>query len=326
MRVAILGTGNISKEFMNASRIAEVEVCAVYHREIAKAAAFAENYGIPAYFDDYDEMLKEDFFDTVYTGLPNSLHYPYAKKALCAGKNVLIEKPFCSNLAEFDELVNLSHKHNVYLIEMDRVTSLPNFSVIRDHLGELGPIRAVTIDYAQYSRKYDDYLNGKISNVFTTEFSGGVLSDLLVYCVNYTVALFGKPTNLIYVVDKLSTGIDISGALVMKYPGFIATLTGSKNSIGDKRSTIQGEWGTIMCDTVPSVLKDVDKVTRQGTERISVYEEYDGTTYTLFEMKRIIDNDDRAAGEIRLAQSRKVMEVLQSARKSAGIVFAADNR
>ncbi|MBR3350885.1 MAG: Gfo/Idh/MocA family oxidoreductase, partial [Erysipelotrichaceae bacterium] len=157
MRVAILGTGNISKEFMNASRIAEVEVCAVYHREMAKAEAFAENYGIPAYFDDYDEMLKQDFFDTVYTGLPNSLHYPYAKKALCAGKNVLIEKPFCSNLAEFDELVNLSHKHNVYLIEMDRVTSLPNFSVIRDHLGELGPIRAVTIDYAQYSRKYDDY-------------------------------------------------------------------------------------------------------------------------------------------------------------------------
>lgn len=43
-------------------------------------------------------------------------------------------------------------------------------------------------------------------------------------------------------------------------------------------------------------------------------------------MKRIIDNDDRAAGEIRLAQSRKVMEVLQSARKSAGIVFEADNR
>ena len=44
MRVAILGTGNISKEFMNASRIAEVEACAVYHREMAKAAAFAETH------------------------------------------------------------------------------------------------------------------------------------------------------------------------------------------------------------------------------------------------------------------------------------------
>lgn len=324
MIVGVLGCGDISKEFMSASRNADVEVKAVYHREFEKASAFAESYGLERAYDDYDSFLAQEDVDTVYVGLPNSLHYPFAKKAMQAGKNVLIEKPFCSNLREFDDLVNTSKVNNVYLIEMDRVTSMPNFAIVRDRLGELGKIRACQLDFSKYSRKYDAYLAGEHVNVFDSAFSGGALADLGVYLVNFVVALFGKPHSLIYVADKLESGVDVSGVLVMKYPEMLVSITNSKNSIGDMVTTIQGEKGTFRLGTTPSVFSTVDKISKAGTERISVDQEFDGSTYTLMEMKRIIDNDDKAAGEIRLAQSRKVMEVLQSARKSAGIVFKAD--
>lgn len=324
MIVGVLGCGDISREFMAASKNADVYVRSVYHREGEKAAAFAESYGLERSYDDYEAFLAQDDVDTVYVGLPNSLHYPYAKKALEAGKNVLIEKPFCSNLREFDDLVNTSKAHNVYLIEMDRVTSMPNFAIVRDRLGELGKIRACQLDFSKYSRKYDAYLAGEHVNVFDKDFSGGALADLGVYLINFTVALFGKPNSLIYVADKLETGVDVSGVLVMKYPEMLVSITSSKNSIGDMVTTIQGEKGTFLLGTSPSVFSTVDKITKAGRERISTEQEFDGSTYTLMEMKRIIDNDDKAAGEIRLAQSRKVMEVMQSARKSAGIVYKAD--
>lgn len=325
MKVGILGTGNISTEFMSASRIAEVTVAAVYHRELPKAQNFAQQWDIPQAFDNYDAFLADESFDTVYVGLPNGLHYEYGRKALLAHKHVLMEKPFCSNLREFDELVSISKRNHVYLIEMDRVTALPNFQIMKARLGELGRIRLVTIDFSQYSRKYDAYLSGNISNVFTTKFSGGALYDLGVYCVNLVVSLFGRPSNVIYIADKLDTGVDVGGNLIMKYPHNVVSITVSKNTIGDKKTTIQGEKGSYVSDNVPSVLPHVDLVTRTGTQQISVEQPYNGTTYTLMEMKRIINERDTAASNLRLIQSRKVLLVLTSARKSAGITFEADN-
>ncbi|MBR0385169.1 MAG: Gfo/Idh/MocA family oxidoreductase, partial [Erysipelotrichaceae bacterium] len=318
MKVGVLGTGNISTEFMEASKVAEVPVRAIYHRELQKAQNFADKWGIGKAYDDIDSFLADEDFDTVYIGLPNGLHYEYGKKALLAHKHVLMEKPFCSNLKEFDELVSISKMNHVYLIEMDRVTALPNFQIMKARLGELGKIRLVTIDFSQYSRKYDAYLSGEVSNVFTTKFSGGALYDLGVYCVNLVVLLFGKPANLLYIADKLETGVDVSGNLVLKYPHTVVSITVSKNSIGDKKTTIQGEKGSYISDNVPSVLPHVELVTRTGTQTISVEQPYNGTTYTLMEMKRIIDDRDTAASNLRLIQSRKVLQVLTSARKSAG--------
>ncbi len=325
MKVGILGTGNISTEFMEASKVAEIQVRAVYHRELVKAQNFADKWGIGKAYDEYESFLKDEDFDTVYIGLPNGLHYDYGKRALLAHKHVLMEKPFCSNLKEFDELVSISKMNHVYLIEMDRVTALPNFQIMKARLGELGKIRMVTIDFSQYSRKYDAYLQGQVGNVFTTRFSGGALYDLGVYCVNMVVALFGKPANLLYIADKLETGVDIGGNLVLKYPHTVVSITVSKNSIGDKKTTIQGEKGSYISDEVPSVLSHVYLVIRTATQQISVEQPYNGTTYTLMEMKRIIEDRDTAASNLRLIQSRKVLQVLTSARKSAGIVFEADD-
>ena len=53
-------------------------------------------------FTDYDEALKVDA-DVVIIVMPHYAHVEFAKKAVLAGKNVLIEKPLCDDLDEAKE-------------------------------------------------------------------------------------------------------------------------------------------------------------------------------------------------------------------------------
>jgi predicted dehydrogenase len=57
---------------------------------------------------DYKELLEKDI-DAVYiSATPESTHYPIARDFLAAGKHVFLEKPIALELAEADELIELS--------------------------------------------------------------------------------------------------------------------------------------------------------------------------------------------------------------------------
>jgi len=59
-----------------------------------------------------DELLKSGV-DFVCIATPDDRHFDAAKKALDAGKHVLIEKPSVLRLQELDELIALAARHNV---------------------------------------------------------------------------------------------------------------------------------------------------------------------------------------------------------------------
>ena len=324
MKVGILGTGDISHAFMEASAIAGIESVAVYNRSFEKAEAFREKYGLVEAYDNMEWFMQDNRFDTVYVGMPNGLHCTFALQALEAGKNVIIEKPFCANLREFNELYAKADEKKKYLIEMDRILSLPNFKAIQEHLKETGFVSAVSANYSKYSRRYDAYLAGEVPNVFSTDMAGGALMDLGVYEVNIIVALFGMPDKVIYRVNKLSTGVDIAGDLLMEYPGFHANVIVAKNSYGNCHMIIQGTDGSILSEGWPSVLDNLSFIDHQGKKDIAADQPYDGFAYTLMDIKEIVENNDMDAYMARRNQSRRVMTVLDTARKSANIVFAAD--
>ena len=59
-----------------------------------------------------EEMLADDEVELVIVNTPNVTHYEYAKKALLAGKHVVVEKPFTATVAEAKELIELAKKQN----------------------------------------------------------------------------------------------------------------------------------------------------------------------------------------------------------------------
>ena len=69
----------------------------------SKGEKVAAENGITYTTTSFEELLARDL-DIVDITTPPSLHFPMATKALKAGRNVVLEKPFVSSLAEADAL------------------------------------------------------------------------------------------------------------------------------------------------------------------------------------------------------------------------------
>src|SRR5208282_3863562 len=73
------------------------------------------NPGIPVY-SDYNELLKSPNVDAIAVITPVWTHFELAKAALENGKHVFVEKPFTSNVAQAEELINLAEQKNLKIM------------------------------------------------------------------------------------------------------------------------------------------------------------------------------------------------------------------
>src|SRR5699024_8314079 len=67
-------------------------------------------------FSSIEEMLGEDTLELVIVNTPNVTHFDYAKKALQAGKHVVVEKPFAATTEEAKALIKLAEQENRMLV------------------------------------------------------------------------------------------------------------------------------------------------------------------------------------------------------------------
>lgn len=65
---------------------------------------------------DFDEVIADPNIDCVVLATPTQTHFSLAKKALQAGKDVLIEKPMASSSKEAWQLVQIAEKNNRILM------------------------------------------------------------------------------------------------------------------------------------------------------------------------------------------------------------------
>ena len=66
------------------------------------AEKFAKHYGVPRWFTDYRELLREPDIEMVTITAPNRLHCQMTIDIADAGKHVVCEKPLCITLEEAD--------------------------------------------------------------------------------------------------------------------------------------------------------------------------------------------------------------------------------
>ena len=212
MKLAILGTGKIVQEgaLPALKNVPEIEVIAIYARQHSKGVAenLAKEYSIPKVVTEYAEILQDESVDFVYIGLVNSVHYEYAKQALLAGKNVIVEKPFAATAAEVKEISELALAKGLYVFEAVTSLHLPNFQTVKASLVKIGRIKMVTANYSQYSSRYDRYLQGEVLPAFDPAKFGGALTDINIYNINIIIALFGSPLNTRYIPNLGFNGVD----------------------------------------------------------------------------------------------------------------------
>lgn len=342
MKLAFIGTGKIIGDALFAAAPVEsIEITAIFARPHSrgKAEAFAGEYKIPEIYTDYEELLEKTEADTVYIGLVNKAHYPYAKEALLHGKNVILEKPFTGFYEEAKELQKIAEEKKLFLFEAITVLHNEVFDEMKKNLGKLGALRMALCNYSQYSSRYDAYLEGDITHSFDPEYYGGALYDINVYNVHYCVGLFGEPKDVEYYPNIGPNGVDTSGTLILKYDGFSAVCTGAKDSDSPGFISIQGEKGWMKIDSKPNIAdallttyvdENVKEKVRDAagamvratkTEDFKAPEKHHRMTQEFTDFARMIDEKDYETAQEYLAESVTVVGILEKARTKAGIVF-----
>lgn len=314
MRVGIVGSGMIVGDCLEAleglEEISCVSLC-VRAQSKEKGRALCEKYQIADLYTDYDEFLKQSDVDFVYIGIVNSEHFPYAKKALEAGKNVILEKPFTRNSKEALTLIELAKQKKLFLFEAITVTYFPNYLYVKERLRDLGDIKIVNCNFSQYSSRYDRYLQGDIAPAFDPKYCGGALYDLNVYNIYFTVGLFGKPNSVHFYGNKGHNGIDTSGILIMEYDDFQAVCIAAKDSSSPNYACIQGTKGYIRVNSQASLCEKVEENINKTEQIINRNVYPHRMQHEFMGMKDIYQRADYEECYQRLELALEVMKVLE---------------
>ena len=325
MRFGVVGTNFVVDHFMlGAKQVNECEVTAVCSATQEHAECFAKKYGIKNYFTSYKEMAKSGLIDAVYIATPNSTHYDISKYFLKSNIPVFCEKPMASNIAQVRGMIECAKKNNTYLHEGIMPLFSPNFEIIRKNLSRVGKIRQVTINMSQYSTRYDAYLKGENPPTFRRELSNGALMDLGIYVFALCVALFGKPKKVLSNANLLENGVDVSGASILAYDGFCASLSYSKASDTENKIEICGEGGMLIVGHATKFFT-IEFIDRKTKVRENLYKEcMDVFAYEIADMIEQIKNGKIESSKIPFSANILIHEVITEARLQSKIIYPCD--
>jgi len=103
----LLGCGRIAKrhaDLLGTAQIRGARLAAVCDSDPARANAYAQSYGVPA-FSDLDDMLERGGVDAVSILTPSGSHSEHAIRVAAAGKHVIVEKPMALRLDDADAMI-----------------------------------------------------------------------------------------------------------------------------------------------------------------------------------------------------------------------------
>ena len=144
--IAVVGFGywgpNIVRNIMERPEFKLRGLCEL---DPARAAEFERRYpGIPV--RDLDDVLLDPRVRAVAIATPPNKHYTHVRRALLAGKDVLVEKPLATKAHEAEELVALARRTGRTLMPGHTFVYSPPVNKVRDLIrsGEVGDVYFVT--------------------------------------------------------------------------------------------------------------------------------------------------------------------------------------
>jgi len=196
--------------------------------EFEKASDFSKTYGGIIYHS-YNEIIVSGAIDALYIPLPPALHFYWAKKALLAGKHVLVEKPATTNRTDTLELIKLANSNSLALHENYMFVFHQQLVAINEIVksGEIGDVRLYRISFGFPRRSKNDFRYNKV-------LGGGALLDAGGYTIKYASIVLGESVRLVYAhsqfIDEFE--VDIAGsAAYVNHNGLTAQIAfGMDNS------------------------------------------------------------------------------------------------
>ena len=347
LKLGIIGYGFMGQWHNNhAGTMEEVEIkaiCDIDPLKLAKAPDTARQY------TEYQELLKDEKVEWVIISVPNHLHCQIAVEAANAGKNLIVEKPCALNVEEFDKIYEAAKKNGVMFTvdqnrRWDRDYSIVKKAWTENLLGNIFMVKSSL--YGVFGRMHDWHEYKK--------FGGGMLYDWGVHLIDQMLDLIpGKITQicadmkcvmnkevddyfsiLLYFENGLAAEIELGTFLLGKMPRFY--MAGDKGTLVVEE--IKAENGGIyrageIQEKLPENVKNLDAgPTRTFSTKAEdvVYTEplpvinrgYSDWNDYFRNIVGVINGQEELI--VKPEQVRRVLQVMEAARKSAAIRKSVD--
>lgn len=247
LKVGILGAGAIAGTMAKTlQKMKKAEAYAVASRDLEKAIKFASANGVEKAYGSYEEMLEDKKVGLVYIATPHTMHFEHAKLCIDYGKPVIVEKPFCVNAKQAEELFAYAKAKGVFITEAIWTRYLPMRETIDDLLfgGIIGEPKILTANLG-----YE--ITGK-ERLRSMELAGGALLDVGIYPLHFAMMVFGHDIKeIVSTCTYFETGVDASDSITIHYKdGKMAILSASMVATSDRQGIIQGTDGYMIIENI----------------------------------------------------------------------------
>ena len=210
VRIGVVGTGSIALRGILPHLTQEdvqdrLRVTAVCDPVPGRAQAAAEKFGVPAAFENYEDLLAAGDVDAVTLASPIGIHYEQGKLAIERGVHVHFNKTMTTTVDEADELISLAKSRGVKLVACPGEMLRPLNQQIRRLVmnGTLGTLTwAVTgAAFGTYHerervRQGEDVLSNINPAWYFRRPGGGPLYDMTVYGLHALTGILGPATRV----------------------------------------------------------------------------------------------------------------------------------
>ncbi len=292
-RGALVGCGFIAPRHLAAWReIDSVAIEALCDKDSVRARALANRFGIARVFSSLEEMLENCRLDFLDVASGPETHLPFAARAVEAGLDVLLQKPFADTPETADQILDLAAKSGRTIAVNEMWKWMPAYRHVRSLLAEgaLGEIRNVRFQ--------------KLCNLTLSSGDGGVppflrperqvrfrtmerliLFEYGVHLLDVLRSWFGECTVVTAITSRMSPYVvgEDSAFVELECNGFIGTL--------------ELDWSVPGPEVVDPLHHE--RVTISGTRGLLIVERAQRLTCQMIDgvaESRCFDDDPRAAG------------------------------
>ncbi|GHT02280.1 oxidoreductase [Bacteroidia bacterium] len=284
----ILGAARIANKFADGLKeLPNANRYVIAARSLERAEAFKEKHGFEKACGSYEEMLADPALDVVYVATTNNLHFEHTMMCLEAGKSVLCEKPFASNLEQVEKMIAKAREKKVFLMEALWSRFLPSMMQFKAEVvnGIIGKPLLLQCDFGFIS-PFD--LHGR---VYDPALGGGSIPDIGIYPIFTAMYLFGSPTEIKVTSVPAPTGTDWTTSVLFKHPGKeISMLTSSFELNLGNEARLYGDGGYLKLHTMFHIPTKLSVNRNEGRElEIPVSSTGNGYNYEAAEVMDCLD-------------------------------------
>ncbi|MDP9801226.1 choline-phosphate cytidylyltransferase [Arcanobacterium wilhelmae] len=311
LALGIIGAGRSARRMVKESwRVSGVQILGLYSRDIEQALELSQEMELAQPASSAQQIIEES--DAVYIASPHGTHYEYAKEAIEAGKDVLVENPITLHGDEAVELYNLAKDRGVVLLEAAKTAYFTGFRrmVEMARSGGIGKIKAVD---ATFTKLIHDGREVEAPD-------GGALSEMGTYPLMAIFKLLGLEYESASwdVFRESESGVDTFARISLKYPHAIATATVGIGVKSEGDLVVSGTQGYLYVPA-PWWLTDNFELRYEDTRRNRHFFypfEDSGYRYELAEFVKAIRAGKLTSFKWKPEESIATVKLLEQARKS----------